>query len=163
MRFFFDMQLESLLKVRMGKAECEAIAAYTLERDDVFVKLLDFVEHGDNTQAMKAAWVIGHVRKMNQAQSMKHQDRILKLLQQATIGGVQRELLKAMERLLLKEANDAALLDYAWNGLSNMKYDIAVRYSCLRIIRFYSKRFPEFREELKSIESVQLEKTGRFP
>jgi hypothetical protein len=157
------MQLESILKVRMGLKECTAVAAYALERDEVYLNLLEFVEHGNDAQAMKASWVMGHIRRLNQTQSLRYQDKLIQLLQQASIGGVQRELLKSLEELELREANEAALLNFAWNGLSNMQYDKAVRYSCLRIFRFYSKRFPELREELQSIEAMQREKTGRFP
>jgi hypothetical protein len=157
------MQLESILKVRMGLKECTAVAAYAVERDEVFLNLLEFVEHGNEAQAMKASWVMGHIRRLNQTQSLKYQDKLIQLLQRASIGGVQRELLKSLEGLTLKESNEAALLNFAWRGSVNMQYDIAVRYLCLRILRFYSKRFPELQEELKSIEALQREKTGRFP
>jgi hypothetical protein len=157
------MQLESILKVRMGLKECTAVAAYALDRDDVYMKLLDFVEHGNDAQAMKASWVMGHIRRLNQSQSLKYQDKLIQLLQQASIGGVQRELLKSLEGLTLKESNEASLLNFAWNGLSNLRYDVAVRHACLTVLRFYCKRFPELREELKAIEVIQREKTGRFP
>ena len=147
----------------MGLKECTAVAAYALERDEVYLNLLEFVEHGNDAQAMKASWVMGHIRRLNQTQSLKYQDKLIQLLQQASIGGVQRELLKSLEGLTLKEANEVALLNFAWSGAVNMQYDIAVRYLCLRILRFYSKRFPELQEELKSIEVLQHEKTGRFP
>ena len=157
------MHLESILKVRMGIKECTAVAVYALEHDDVYLNLLEFVEHGNEVQARKASWVMGHIRRLNQTHSLNHQDKLIQLLQQATIGGVQRELLKSLEGLVLKEANEAALLNFVWNGLTNVQYDFAVRYFCLRILRFFSKRFPEIREELKSIEAMQREKTGRFP
>lgn len=147
----------------MGLKECTAVAAYALERDEVYLNLLEFVEHGNDAQAMKASWVMGHIRRLNQTQSLKYQDKLIQLVQQASIGGVQRELLKALEGLMLNEANEAALLNFAWSGAVNMQYDVAVRYLCLRILRFYSKRFPELREELNSIEAMQREKTGRFP
>ncbi len=147
----------------MGLKECTAVAAYALERDEVYLDLLEFVEHGNDVQAMKASWVMGHIRRLNQTQSLKYQDKLIQLLQQSSIGGVQRELLKSLEGLTLNEANEAALLNFAWSGAVNMQYDIAVRYLCLRILRFFSKRFPELREELKSIEAMQREKTDRFP
>lgn len=144
----------------MGLKECTAVAAYALERDEVYLNLLESVEHGNDAQAMKVSWVMGHIRRLNQTQSLKYQDKLIQLLQQASIGGVQRELLKSLEGLTL---NEAARLNFAWSGAVNMQYDIAVRYLCLRILRFFSKRFPELREELKPIEAMQREKNRSIP
>ncbi len=157
------MQFDQILKTRMGKQECLALVAYVLENPDSYRQLLDYVTNGTDAQAMKASWVMAHIRKRDDSFSLQYQTKLLQLLTVAEIGGVQRELLKCLEGLPLNEVNEQLLLNYTWAGLTTMEYDFAVRYLCLRVLRFYAKRNPEFLIELKSIESIQMEKTGRFP
>ena len=147
----------------MGKQECLALVAHVLENPDSYRQLLDYVTNGNDAQAMKASWVMAHIRKQDGSFSLKHQNELLQLLQSASIGGVQRELLKCLEGLALRAANEQALLNYAWSGLTVREDVFDVRYLCLRVLRFYARRYPEFLTELKTVEAIQREKTGRFP
>lgn len=147
----------------MGKVECLALTDHVLDHPETYPLLIGFVSKGSETQAMKASWVMAHVRKRDASFSLNNQSQLIDLLLQARIGGVQRELLKCLEGLHLDETNQEELLNFAWTGLTNMEYDFAVRYLCLRVLRFYAKRHKDLLQELKSIEAIQLEKTGRFP
>ncbi|MFN5620892.1 MAG: hypothetical protein ACK478_06295 [Flavobacteriales bacterium] len=147
----------------MGKVECLALTDHVVDHPETYLQLIGFVSKGSDAQAMKASWVMAHVRKRDAAFSLNNQSQLIDLLQKARVGGVQRELLKCLEGLHLEEANQEVLLNFAWTGLTNMEYDFAVRYLCLRVLRFYAKRHKELLQELKTIEAIQLEKFGRFP
>ncbi len=123
----------------------------------LYLHLLKLIEKGETTPAMKASWILSTVSEVNPTFASKNATKIIKLLQSATIGGVQRELLKTLYEIPLKNDQQGQFIDISFRLLSEPKSDVGVKYYCAGILEKAAKQFPELKNELITLLQSQQE------
>jgi hypothetical protein len=145
-----EVELHKVLVKGMAKRAADDLAAMANSNPELYLKLLDAIASGEQTHAMKASWVLGHAARMDKNPAQKHGHRLLQLLLQAKVGGVQREILKVLELVSLSEEDEGRFVDLCFELLRRPGLDVAIRYYCLRVLRQKVKKYPELKIELVS-------------
>jgi hypothetical protein len=151
------MNWQEILTKGMHKSDVDLCASAVVQEPKLFKELLDIVASGEVTPAMKAAWVLGKASELNRALPSKHVARIIELLGQAKISGVQRELIKTLFKLNLQEEEESRILDLCFHFLNHSESDVAVRHHALKILLALTKKYPDLRQELIASLEAQLE------
>lgn len=146
----------------MGKLVVDRLVELSMHDDAIPTYCLAFAgEH--NTRAMKASWLLSTRTKKDKKFPMAHQAELLRLAKEATIGGVRREMLKALDGVPLTEETLGHLVAFSLLLLQDVEQDRAVRYIALKHLQRASKKYPELKSELEQIEIYMRERTGDFP
>jgi hypothetical protein len=151
------VDLNSILVKGLGKEVTTKVAKQAGADETLFLALLDYAENGTTTQAMKSSWIIGTLATFDPTFPTKYSDRVLAILKAATVGGVQREMLKTISRVKLKPEVHGSLIDLCFRMLHNHELDVAVKYYSIYIIEDALKVYPELKDELIASLEPQLE------
>jgi hypothetical protein len=157
-----ESELSSCLITGMGKRVVDQLTALALEDASILRMCLQFANE-NNTRAMKASWLLSTYVKQDSSFSEKYQAEVLHAARNTTIGGVRRELLKALVGVNLSEKSLGELIDFSLLLLQDVEQDRAVRYIALKHLLLASKPYPELQQELAQIEVYMRERTGYFP
>ncbi len=124
---------------------------------DLYVHLLKLIEKGETTPSMKASWILSTVSEVNPTFATNNASQILKLLQGARIGGVQRELIKTLYEIPLKNDQQGQFIDICFRLLTEPKSDVGVKHYCAGLLEKASVQFPELKNELIALLQSQQE------
>jgi hypothetical protein len=140
--------LNALLVKGLGKKAVMDLAEKANVDPEFYLELLHVIENGEVTPAMKASWVLGNAARLDSTPAQRHGWKILGLLKTASIGGVQRELLKVLEVVKFKDNADGEFVDYCFDLMRRPGIDVGIRYYCLRILQRKVMQYPELKDEL---------------
>lgn len=143
--------LSTILVRGIGKQVVSSFAVEAAEDESFFNDLLDVIEQREITPSMKASWIISTSAEINQQYARKNSVRILTLLKAATIGGVQRELIKTLSILKLNEDELGILIDYSFQKIAEATSDLAIKYHAAHIIEKSLAKYPELKTEYISL------------
>lgn len=150
--------LESLLVKGINKNDIAALAQAAGTDEHMFLHLLDVIENGAQTPAMKAAWVIGTMSDQGALELIdKYAERIYQLATEKPVGGVVRELMKALIAANLSENLQGRFLDFCFKQLMRMDVDVALKYNSNKYILKSLKQYPELKDEFLTILESQLD------
>jgi hypothetical protein len=142
-------QPEQILVKGLGKSAVIKLAATAAKDEKLYQTLLGYINVDQSTRAAKAAWVLSHVSEVNHQFPLKYAEELLDNLQRATVGGIQRELLKTLYSLKLPEKQYGKLIDLAFRFLSDRNTDVGVKYYATYILLEAQKLFPDLTNEFK--------------
>lgn len=157
-----ESELSSYLVTGMGKRVVDQLTSLALKDASILKSCLEFTRE-NNTRAMKAAWLLSTYVKQDLSFSEKHQAEMLHAARNTSIGGVRRELLKALVGVKLSDKSLGELIDFSLLLLQDVEQDRAVRYIAWKHLLRASKKYPELKQELTQIEAYLRERTGDFP
>ena len=157
-----ESELSSYLVTGMGKRVVDQLTALALKDASILKLCLQFANE-NNTRAMKASWLLSTYVKQDSSFSEKYQAEVLHTARNSPIGGVRRELLKALVGVNLSEKSLGELIDFSLLLLQDVEQDRAVRYIALKHLVRASKQYPEIKQEIAQIEVYMRERTGDFP
>ena len=157
------MKLVDHLIVRMGKSTRDKVVSFVLSDSRNLHELLGLVRSGTRPQRMKGSWVLSGVHSADADLLAPHYDDLLAMLQQETVGGVKRELLRCFEGARLNDAAADRLVVIAMDWVTDERQDLAVRYICYRVLVPLLKLYPELEDELRMQVDLYRSKFGRFP
>jgi hypothetical protein len=144
--------IESLLVKGIGKKDITALAKSAGSDEVMFIDLLDIITKSDKTSGMKAAWIIGTVADNGDLDLInKHAERIYQLTAEKSVGGIVRELMKALTAANLCEDLKGHYLDFCFRQLTRMDIDVAIKYNANKFIIQSLKAYPELKAEFISI------------
>lgn len=138
---------EQLLVKGLGKKAVTELAAAAAVDETLYKTLLKNVAADESTRAAKSAWALSHVSDINHQFPLKHVDELLRILQSATVGGIQRELLKTLYPIKLTEKQYGKLIDLSFRFLSDPKTDVGVKYYATYILTEAIKLYPDLNQE----------------
>jgi len=148
--------IKSLLVKGLGKKATTELALRANSDTAFYELLLASIKTGEQTPAMKASWIIGTAARLDAAPAQAHAGALFKLLKAASIGGVQRELLKTLEVVRFGDDIEGEFVDYCFQLIRKPGIDVGIRYYCLRILQKRSRKYPELKDELCLIlEEIQ--------
>lgn len=163
MRFVFLMKLSDYLVVRMGRATRDKVVAFAMQDEEIFEELMGLVRSGNRTQRMKASWVLSGIQTADASKLNVHRGFLVKCLNDESVGGVKRELLRCFEGAVLGELISDELIHICMEWVTDKQQDLAVRYICYRLLKTLLKSHPDLKQELEiQIELFRL-KFGSFP
>ena len=157
-----ETELSSYLVAGMGKMVVDRLVDLSLDDSSIAIHCLSFAKES-NTRAMKASWLLSTRTKKEKSFPASHQAEILRLAKESKIGGVRRELLKALDAVPLEVETLGQLVQFSLLLLQDLDQDRAVRYIALKHLQRASKKYPELADELAQIEVYLRERTGDFP
>jgi hypothetical protein len=144
--------IESLLVKGIGKKDIAALAETVCSDEKMFIELLDIIAENDKTPGMKSAWIVGTMADQGAlALINKHAERIFHLINVKSVGGIVRELMKALTAANLSEDLKGRYLDFCFRQLTRMDIDVAVKYNANKYIIQSLKQYPELKAEFMSI------------
>jgi hypothetical protein len=146
---------ESLVK-GLGKKNAIEFAQMANAHPQIYQEFIDIIESGESTPAMKASWILGTAARIDALPAQPHGPVLIRLLEQAAIGGVQRELLKVLEVVKMDADTEGKFIDYCFRLMRRPGIDVAIRYYCLRILNRAVKKYPDLKGELiLTMEEIQ--------
>lgn len=141
----------------MGKNDVLILSIEALKDEKFYVELLDEIEKGEVTPSMKASWILGTVTGIDKRFATRYANRLVALLKNATVGGVQRELLKSLYKVDINNESEGILVNTCFQLLQDNQSDLAVKYYCVKVIQRMLKRYPDLKGELVEILKSQQE------
>lgn len=138
---------EQLLVKGLGKKAVTELANAAAKDELLYNTLLKNIAADESTRAAKSAWALSHVSEINHQFPIKHADEILRILQTATVGGIQRELLKTLYPIKLPEKQYGKLIDLSFRFLADAKTDVGVKYYSTYILTEAVKLYPDLNQE----------------
>ena len=149
--------LSTILVKGLGKKVVSDLANEAAMDAKLYEELLGFVETGTPTQAMKSSWIIGTATEIDNTFASKNSSRILALALNSKVGGVQREMLKALNGIKLKEDDEGVFLNFCFQKLAEAESDLAVKYHSAAEIERALKKYPELLNEFITLLEGSLD------
>ncbi len=159
-RLFFlnwmNENLNDVLVKGLGKKATLEFAELANADKNFYSQLLRVIDKGETTPAMKASWILGTAARLDAQPAQRQIEKLIGLLEKATIGGVQRELLKVLEVVKMNPESEGIFVDYCFKLIQRPGIDVGIRYYCLRILKRALKKYPDLKGELiMALEEIQ--------
>jgi hypothetical protein len=150
------MDLKSRLIVGMKKEDVNLLVKEVLASESLYAEMVSYAMSNNRTQAMKAAWVLGHASGYDKATPSRYIREWKLALETTRVGGVQRELVKIMGNCTLPEEIAGWFLDKCFSLLQSPASEPASKYHSLTYLIRQTKIYPELKEELANVLESQL-------
>lgn len=140
-------KLETILNSRFNKNEL-----ITLLNNDskIFDKAISIALSNEQPQAWRAAWILNHSITKNDSRIKIIAKKIISTIRTKE-DGHQRELLKLLENIDLKENQEGYLFDSCMTIWESIEKSPSVRIVAFRILAKIVKKYPELKNEIEHL------------
>jgi len=147
--------LDDILTGRLLKIE---LVSFLRKHPELFEETIKISLGDQSPQSWRAAWLIGHYMKKNDALLLPYVDSFL-----SKIGdkgdGHQRELLKILNRMKLTEDQEGRLFDASLSIWEEIHKSPSVRGTAFRTIQNIIKKYPELKHEIEHLTQSHYTET----
>jgi hypothetical protein len=137
----------SLKDLLNGHLQKDPIVSLLRENSAVFEEAIQLALQSDERTAWRAAWVLFHAMEDHDRRLQPHLPVFISVLQ-GKRDGHQRELLKIIERLKIKEDQEGELFDICMGIWENPGKSPSARITAFRTMFGMAKKYPELLQEL---------------
>ena len=147
--------LKSLDDILTGRLRKNELVAFLKKHPEMYEETIK-ISLGDETpQSWRAAWLIGHYMKDNDAALRPYTDSMLAAIISKE-DGHQRELLKILARMELNEDQEGKLFDVSLSVWEEIHKSPSVRGTAFQTILNIVKKYPELKHEIMHLTQSHL-------
>jgi hypothetical protein len=159
-------ELISKLTCSLSKEASWELSDTVLQQPELLPVLVEIVELESHPISNKAAWVLSNLANDKAEPVVPYFDRLVALSLDAGHQGVRRECVKTLklfaQKRVLNESHGGKLIDMVFQILEK-PVSIAEKHYCLEIIDTFLIRYPELKNEYKSmLELNYMQAQGPF-
>lgn len=136
--------IETVLASRFSK---EKFLSYLANNPDKMEETFQLAFQSKAPVSWRAAWVLNHATQKNDTQIAAHQSQIIHILPSKE-DGHQRELLKLLEKIEIKEDLEGVLFDSCVTIWESVEKSPSVRVIAFRVLAKVALKYPEMKNEL---------------
>lgn len=149
------------LRNTISKSRIYSIAQDVSNDEIAFTKLINLIGNKEYRVSYNASWTASHAVEINpNIISEKHHKALLETIQNISIGGIRRNIIKIWQHIDIPESQVSDIVDLALKCLSDPKEDIAVRAYAITILQNCLRYIPEIKEEVMFILEIQMPHFG---
>jgi hypothetical protein len=136
----------------------EEMLSYVKENPDSFMELINLAIADKQPYSWRAAWLLWSCMEKNDKRIRKYVIDIINALPQRK-DNQQRELLKVLEQMEIKEESEGLLFDHCVTVWKNIDLQPSVRFSAMKILIKITQRYPELSKEIFLLTRYQYTQT----
>ncbi len=128
----------------------DEMIAFLTSHPEYFHEGMELAISDSQPYAWRAAWLLFDCMEENDARVKKYIEKILRVIPDRA-DGHQRELLKILLRMELREEHEARLFDNCMSMWEDIGKSPSVRYTAFRCIAKLAKKYPELSNEIRGL------------
>lgn len=149
------------LRNTRSKAIIYSIAQDISIDNSAFTELVKLIKSKEYRVSYNASWAASHVVEINpNIVSVKNHKFLLDAINNETIGGIRRNIIKVWQHIDIPESQVSDVVDLALKCLSDPKEVIAVRAYAITILENCLRYIPEIKEEVLFVLELHMPHFG---
>ncbi|MDX1700145.1 MAG: hypothetical protein R3250_05970 [Melioribacteraceae bacterium] len=149
---------EKLTHILGGRLSRDHLASFIIDNPDKFDEIVNVAVSNKRPYCWRAAWMINLTISKNDKRIHKHILKIIKSIDDKE-DGHQRELLKIIDRLNIKEDHEGYLFDACVSIWKSVHKSSSVRITAFRIISDIIIKYPELKNEIRPLTQAHYTDT----
>ena len=146
--------MQSLLEHKLLNSYKDEVISFINSHPEVFDDAIQLAISDKQPYSWRAAWVLWSCTEVNDKRIQKYIGKIVDALRTKS-DGHQRELLKILYQMELKEEHEAFLFDTCTDVWKQINKNPSVRFTALKFIIKIAKKHPEFSREINFLTQDQ--------
>ncbi len=135
---------------RLDVNQVKQIARSAVENPKIVGTLLAFLSDKDIQVVKNAAWILGNEGVLSDDMVQKHIGILIQHLENPAHPGVQRNILRALQKAAIPEAHQGVLFGLCYDFIINPQIPIAIRAFSMTVCANISRQYPELQAELQT-------------
>lgn len=158
------MNLPAVILKEHSKSNCTRIVKWIGSDQRRFDELFDLFLNGEPVVKQRAAWPLSNAVTAHPNLIRKHIGKLLQHLRQTGLhDAVKRNTVRILQDIPIPERYEGEVMNLCFDHISSPLEKPAVKAFSLSILHNLSKKYPEIRQELKTIiESRWDDETAAF-
>jgi len=139
-----------LENIFLGRINRERLISRIQNDSKEFKECIKIAASTNQPQAWRATWILNHAFNENDDRVTKYFPQLFHVLEN-TIDGHQREILKLLSKINLKEEQEGLMFDVSLNIWESVGKIPSVRIEAFRFLARIAGKYPELKNELKFV------------
>src|SRR5205809_1023082 len=146
------MNLRETILAEHSKSTCDKIVRWIGDSQQRFDQLFDLFLHDEYRVVQRAAWPLSYAVISHPELIKKHFAKLVKNLRQPGLhDSVKRNTIRLLQKIEIPERFHGEIMNLCFEYIASTDEPVAVKAFSLTVLQNLSKKYPEIRQELKTI------------